>query len=137
MAWVSATLAANVAHGLGHGLIGAAVGAWPAVALVGSYEDETSDAVKVVKLLVKVYVSGCGWGGGLVRECGCLVVVLAGGEAVVEAAEQAVEEVALGGGVPVAGVAAAVVVGAGAGCCCGQAPQGRARVNCPAGRCPA
>jgi hypothetical protein len=32
------TLAANVAHGLGHGLIGAAVGAWPAVALVGSYE---------------------------------------------------------------------------------------------------
>jgi len=35
---ISATLAANVAHGLGHGLIGAAVGAWPAVALVGSYE---------------------------------------------------------------------------------------------------
>ena len=32
------TLAANVAHGLGHGLIGAAVGAWPAIALVGSYE---------------------------------------------------------------------------------------------------
>jgi hypothetical protein len=35
---IVATLAANVAHGLGHGLIGAAVGAWPAVALVGSYE---------------------------------------------------------------------------------------------------
>jgi hypothetical protein len=34
----AATLAANVAHGLGHGLIGAAVAAWPAVALVGSYE---------------------------------------------------------------------------------------------------
>jgi hypothetical protein len=33
-----ATLAANVAHGLGHGVIGAAFGAWPAVALVGSYE---------------------------------------------------------------------------------------------------
>ena len=32
------TLAANVAHGLGHGLMGAAVAAWPAVALVGSYE---------------------------------------------------------------------------------------------------
>jgi Protein of unknown function (DUF2637) len=31
-------IAANVAHGLGHGLIGAAVAAWPAVALVGSYE---------------------------------------------------------------------------------------------------
>jgi hypothetical protein len=35
---IAATLAANVAHGLGHGPIGAAVGAWPAVALVGSYE---------------------------------------------------------------------------------------------------
>jgi hypothetical protein len=35
---ITATLAANVAHGLGHGLIGAAVAAWPAVALVGSYE---------------------------------------------------------------------------------------------------
>ena len=32
------TLAANVVHGLGHSLIGAAVAAWPAVALVGSYE---------------------------------------------------------------------------------------------------
>jgi hypothetical protein len=32
------TLAANVAHGLGHGPVGAAVGAWPAVAPVGSYE---------------------------------------------------------------------------------------------------
>lgn len=35
---IVATLAANVAHGLDHGLIGAVVGAWPAVALVGSYE---------------------------------------------------------------------------------------------------
>ena len=35
---IAATLAANVAHGLGHGLTGAAVAAWPAVALVGSYE---------------------------------------------------------------------------------------------------
>jgi len=35
---VAATLAANVAHGLGHGPAGAAVAAWPAVALVGSYE---------------------------------------------------------------------------------------------------
>ena len=30
--------AANVAHGLGHGPSGAAVAAWPTVALVGSYE---------------------------------------------------------------------------------------------------
>ena len=35
---IAATLAANVAHGLGHGPIGAAVAAWPAVSLVGSYE---------------------------------------------------------------------------------------------------
>jgi hypothetical protein len=35
---IVATLAANVAHGLGHGIIGAAVAAWPAFALVGSYE---------------------------------------------------------------------------------------------------
>jgi Protein of unknown function (DUF2637) len=35
---IVATLAANVMHGLGHGPIGAAVAAWPAVALVGSYE---------------------------------------------------------------------------------------------------
>lgn len=35
---IAATLAANVAHRLGQGLIGAAVGAWPVVALVGSYE---------------------------------------------------------------------------------------------------
>ena len=35
---IAAALAANVAHGLGHGLTGAAVAAWPALALVGSYE---------------------------------------------------------------------------------------------------
>ena len=35
---IAATPAANVAHGLGHGPIGAAVAAWPAIALVGSYE---------------------------------------------------------------------------------------------------
>lgn len=35
---IAATLAANVAHGLGHGPIGAAAAAWPAVALVGSRE---------------------------------------------------------------------------------------------------
>jgi hypothetical protein len=35
---MAATLAANVAHGLDRGLMGAAVAAWPAVALVGSHE---------------------------------------------------------------------------------------------------
>jgi hypothetical protein len=51
-------------------------------------------------------------GGG---ESSGLVVALAGDQAVVQAAEQAAEQVALGGGVPVAGVFAAVVVGAGVG----------------------
>ena len=35
---IAATLAANVAHRLGHGPSGAVVAVWPAVALVGSYE---------------------------------------------------------------------------------------------------
>src|SRR5580693_5340343 len=35
---IAATLAANIAHGFGHGPSGAVVAAWPAVALVGSYE---------------------------------------------------------------------------------------------------
>lgn len=35
---IAATLAANAAHGLGNGPVGAIVAAWPAVALVGSYE---------------------------------------------------------------------------------------------------
>lgn len=35
---IAATLAANAAHGLGHGPVGALVAAWPAVALVGTYE---------------------------------------------------------------------------------------------------
>jgi hypothetical protein len=35
---VAASLAVNVAQGWSHGLVGAAAAAWPAVALVGSYE---------------------------------------------------------------------------------------------------
>jgi hypothetical protein len=35
---IAATLVANVAHGPGHGPVGAAVAAWPAVALAGSYD---------------------------------------------------------------------------------------------------
>ncbi|MEV3980817.1 DUF2637 domain-containing protein [Nonomuraea sp. NPDC049758] len=35
---IVATLGANVAHGWDNGIIGAVVSAWPAVALVGSYE---------------------------------------------------------------------------------------------------
>jgi hypothetical protein len=35
---IIATIGANLAHGLGHGPIGAMVSAWPALALVGSYE---------------------------------------------------------------------------------------------------
>jgi hypothetical protein len=35
---ILATVGANLAHGLGHGPIGALVSAWPALALVGSFE---------------------------------------------------------------------------------------------------
>ncbi|TDD28301.1 DUF2637 domain-containing protein [Actinomadura sp. KC06] len=35
---IVATVGANVAHGASHGVIGAAVSAWPALALVGSFE---------------------------------------------------------------------------------------------------
>lgn len=37
-AGIVATVGANLAHGVGHGAIGALVSAWPALALVGSYE---------------------------------------------------------------------------------------------------
>ena len=69
--------------------------------------DETSDAVKLSSCCGK-FLRGVGEGDGL-------VVVLAGGQAAVQAAEEPSEQVALGGGVPVAVVAAPVVVGAGAG----------------------
>jgi hypothetical protein len=35
---IVATVGANLAHGLGHGPVGALVSAWPAVALIGSFE---------------------------------------------------------------------------------------------------
>lgn len=35
---IVATIGANLAHGLNHGLVGALVSAWPALALVGSFE---------------------------------------------------------------------------------------------------
>lgn len=35
---IVATIGANVAHGLSHGVIGALVSAWPALALIGSFE---------------------------------------------------------------------------------------------------
>jgi hypothetical protein len=37
-AGIAATIGAKLAHGLGHGPVGALVSAWPAVALVGSFE---------------------------------------------------------------------------------------------------
>ena len=50
-----------------------------------------------------------------VREGDGLLEELAGGQAVVQAADETVEQVALRGGVVVAGLLAAVVVGAGTG----------------------
>ncbi len=35
---IVATLGANLAHGIGHGPVGALISAWPALALVGSFE---------------------------------------------------------------------------------------------------
>src|ERR1700761_8049249 len=35
---IAATVGANLAHGVGHGPVGALVSAWPALALVGSFE---------------------------------------------------------------------------------------------------
>jgi Protein of unknown function (DUF2637) len=37
-AGIVATVCANLAHGLGHGAIGALISAWPALALAGSFE---------------------------------------------------------------------------------------------------
>jgi hypothetical protein len=48
-AGIVATTGANLAHGLGHGPIGALISAWPAVALAGSFE-----------LLMTLIRTGCG-----------------------------------------------------------------------------
>jgi len=69
---------------------------------------KTSDAFKLSSCFGVCRRRGRGEGG-------LFVVGLAGGQAVVQAAEEPAEEVALGGGVPVAVVSAPVVVGAGAG----------------------
>jgi hypothetical protein len=69
--------------------------------------DKTSHALKLSSSLL-----GSGRGH---RECGVFVVGLACGEAVVQTADEAVEQVALGGVVSVAGGSAPVVVGSGAG----------------------
>jgi hypothetical protein len=68
---------------------------------------QTSDAVKLSSCLGD-FLAG-GW------ECGGFVVFGVCGQAVVEAAEETAEQVALGGGVPVTVGFAAVVVGSGAG----------------------
>jgi len=91
--------------GLARTMIACALDAGTAASWVAG--DETSDAVKLSSCVRKFP--------GARGECGGFVVMLAGGQAVVQAAEQAAEQVALGGGVPVAGVASPVVVGAGAG----------------------
>lgn len=54
---IAATVGANVAHGAGHGPIGALVSAWPAVALIVSYE-----------LLMKLIRAGATTGGEPVED---------------------------------------------------------------------
>jgi len=75
---------------------------------------QTSDAFSC-QVAVADLLSGCRREFGRGGECDGFVVVLACEQAVVEAAQEAAEQVALGGGVPVPGGCAAVVVGAGAG----------------------
>jgi hypothetical protein len=58
---------------------------------------------------------GCRWVGTDLGEGGALVVLRAGGETVMQDADHAIEQVALGGDVAVTGRLASVVVGAGAG----------------------
>jgi len=58
-----ATVGANLAHGRGHGPIGALVSAWPALALAGSFEllmtlIRTGKAVKVKRKLAVSLASG-------------------------------------------------------------------------------
>jgi len=60
---------------------------------------------RAARIAAMVRVAGMGGGEG-----GVFVVVLAGGQAVVEAAEEASEQVALGGGAPVPVFLAPVVV---------------------------
>jgi len=57
-------------------------------------------------------LSGCCGQVRACREGGGFVVILAGDQAVVEAAGQAAEQVALGGGVPVVVFPSPVIVGA-------------------------
>lgn len=45
-AGIVATIGANLAHGLGHGPVGVLVSAWPAVALVGSFESRGRQPVR-------------------------------------------------------------------------------------------
>jgi hypothetical protein len=78
---IIATLAANVAHGLGHGIIGAVVAAWSAVALVGSYE------------LLMVIIRGAQAPAAVPRPHDGVVDPLGEQAAVVFAAELAVERV--------------------------------------------
>ena len=59
---ITATLAANIAHSLGHGLTGAAVAAWPAVALVGSYE-------LLMMIIRSAWLPGTGTALGRAPEC--------------------------------------------------------------------
>src|SRR5262249_14682712 len=58
---------------------------------------------------------GCRWVGTDLGEGGALVVLRAGGQTVMQDADHAIEQVALGGDVAVTGRLASVVVGAGAG----------------------
>jgi hypothetical protein len=58
---IVATVGANLAHGLGHGPVGALVSAWPALALVGSFE-------LLMLLIRKHHQAGAGQGAGVASD---------------------------------------------------------------------
>ena len=83
---IAATLTANMAQGWSHGPVGAAVAAWPAVSLVGSYE-----------LLVWLIRTSGAAGGGAVDQSGAaqageIGVAVSGGAVLVD-----IEDVGAGG----------------------------------------
>ena len=82
---------------------------WPLGSQIGA-RAFSADAMKTSHA---IRMSSCWLEDG--GESGLLGVGLASLEAMVQTAEHAVEQVALGGGVPVSALAAPVVVGSGAG----------------------
>ncbi|WP_236009372.1 hypothetical protein [Actinomadura physcomitrii] len=75
-----ATVGANVAHGAAHGVIGALISAWPALALIGSFE--------LLMILIRNAIRRCTDAGP--RQCTTLEQPVPGRAEVEQTVEQAV-----------------------------------------------